>query len=151
MCINENISLIIFLVCSITCIYLFKRNYINDRWIAIAFFYIGLMQILEFIMWVDQECKGPNQIATDIAFWQTILWCTWCDRNSIVFDDQCIGFCCLCFHIQMQEDRLKGQLRNVGRASQNILQILALEQIQIVWSSTLTTHPNSTQIKMFRT
>ena len=73
MCVNEYVSIAIFMICSITCLYLYKRNRVNDRWVAIVFFYIGSMQLIEFVMWLDQECKGANQIATDIGFWQNIF------------------------------------------------------------------------------
>ncbi len=73
MCINENVSLATFTICSLSCIYLFKRNNNNDRWIAVAFAYLGSMQLLEYLMWKDQECKGLNQIATNIGFIHNIL------------------------------------------------------------------------------
>jgi len=31
------------------------------------------MQLLEYLMWIDQECSGLNQIATDLAFVNNIL------------------------------------------------------------------------------
>lgn len=59
--------------CSITCIYLYRRNKPNDRWIAIIFGYLGSMQLLEYLMWVDQGCSGLNQISTDLGFIHNIL------------------------------------------------------------------------------
>jgi hypothetical protein len=73
MCINEKVSLSTFLICSLSCIYLFKRNNKNDRWVAIMFGYLGSMQLLEYLMWKDQECNGLNQFATDIGFIHNIL------------------------------------------------------------------------------
>ncbi len=73
MCVNEYVSLAIFMICSITCLYLFHRNRVNDRWVTIVFFFIGTMQLIEYAMWLDQECKGCNQVATDIGFWQNIF------------------------------------------------------------------------------
>lgn len=73
MCINENISLSVFTLCIATCIYLYKRNNKNDKWIAVLFIYLGSMQFLEYLMWKDQECKGLNQLATNIGFWHNIL------------------------------------------------------------------------------
>jgi hypothetical protein len=73
MCINKEVSISAFIVCSVTCIYLYKRNLQNDRWIAIIFGYFGTMQLLEYLMWIDQECSGLNQIATDLAFIHNIL------------------------------------------------------------------------------
>lgn len=68
MCISEEVSILSFTICSLSCIYLFKRNNKNDRWIAIFFGYLGIMQFLEYLMWKDQECSGLNQYATDLAF-----------------------------------------------------------------------------------
>lgn len=73
MCINENVSLVAFTVCSLSCLYLFKRNNKNDRWIAILFGFAGSMQFLEYLMWKDQECKGLNQTATDLALLNVLL------------------------------------------------------------------------------
>lgn len=69
MCVTKEVSLSVFIICSISCIYLYKRNLVNDRWVAILFGYIGIMQLLEYFMWKDQECKGLNQKTTIIAFY----------------------------------------------------------------------------------
>ena len=73
MCISGEVSISAFVFCSITCVYLYKRNRPNDRWIAIMFGYLGTMQLLEYFMWIDQECSGLNQIATDLGFIHNIL------------------------------------------------------------------------------
>ena len=73
MCINAEVSISAFIFCSITCIYLYMRNKMNDRWIAIFFGYIGIMQLFEYLMWIDQECSGLNQLATDLGFIHNIL------------------------------------------------------------------------------
>ena len=72
MCINAEVSLIAFIYCSTTSYYLYWRNNINDRWIALLFGYIGIMQLLEYIMWIDQKCVGINQLATSIGGWFVI-------------------------------------------------------------------------------
>jgi len=69
MCITEEVSIAAFLICTISCIYLYQRNHLNDRWIAVLFGYIGVIQLLEYFMWRDQECKGLNQKVTRIAFY----------------------------------------------------------------------------------
>ena len=74
MCINAEVSISGFIVCSVTCLYLYKRNKLNDRWIAITFGYIGIIQLLEYLMWIDQECSGLNQIATDLSFYFVITF-----------------------------------------------------------------------------
>lgn len=73
MCINEEVSMITFTVCMVSCFYLYNRNHTNDKWVAIMFGYLGTMQLLEYLMWKDQECNGLNQIATDIGFIHNIL------------------------------------------------------------------------------
>jgi len=73
MCISAEVSMIAFLTCSISCIYLYKRNRTNDRWISLIFGYFGIMQLLEYLMWIDQECSGLNQIATDYSLIHVVL------------------------------------------------------------------------------
>ena len=73
MCVSKEVSLGAFIICSLTCYYLYKRNRVNDRWIALMFGYFGSMQFLEYLMWKDQECNGLNQTATDIGFIHNIL------------------------------------------------------------------------------
>ena len=69
MCITKEVSLSVFIICSLSCIYLYQRNLPNDRWVAILYGYIGIMQLLEYFMWKDQECSGLNQKATKIALY----------------------------------------------------------------------------------
>ena len=69
MCITKEVSISTFLICTISCIYLYQRNNTNDRWVALLFGYIGIMQFLEYLMWCDQECKGLNQKTTIVAFY----------------------------------------------------------------------------------
>jgi len=73
MCISEEVSMGAFIVCMIACIYLYKRDKGNDKWIAILFGYLGTMQFLEFLMWRDQGCTGLNQWATNVGFIHNIL------------------------------------------------------------------------------
>jgi hypothetical protein len=73
MCVSKEVSLGAFILCTIMCLYLFKRNKPNDRWVALFFIYIGCMQYLEYLMWSDQECSGKNQKATEIAFYHNVL------------------------------------------------------------------------------
>ena len=72
MCLNKEISIGVFTVCSVSSVYLFKRNRPNDRWIAIFAGYVGFMQYLEYLMWTDPECTGLNQYATHLGFWHNI-------------------------------------------------------------------------------
>lgn len=69
MCITKGVSITTFLICSLSSIYLYQRNNPNDRWIAVLFGYVGIIQLLEYFMWKDQECKGLNQKTTKIAFY----------------------------------------------------------------------------------
>jgi len=72
MCFNAPVSLITGLTAIYLCGYLIYRNNSNDRIFGIAFLFVSFMQILEFLMWKDQDCNGLNQIATKIAF--ILLW-----------------------------------------------------------------------------
>ena len=73
MCISKEVSLTAFIVSLSTCFFLYNRNNENDRWVALTFGYIGFMQILEVMMWMDQKCSGLNQKATSLAFWHNVL------------------------------------------------------------------------------
>ena len=73
MCISAEVSMIAFLTCSVSSVYLYKRNRPNDRWIAMMFGYLGIMQLLEYLMWMDQECSGLNQTATYLGFLHVVL------------------------------------------------------------------------------
>ena len=73
MCISKEVSLTAFIVSLSTCFFLYNRNNENDRWVALTFGYIGFMQILEVMMWMDQNCSGLNQKATNLAFWHNVL------------------------------------------------------------------------------
>jgi len=73
MCITKEISLLTFTVCSLSCLYLFKRNKKNDRLFSLLFGYIGFVQFLEYLMWIDQECSGFNQKVTKISGYFIIL------------------------------------------------------------------------------
>ena len=68
MCYNTTISLLTFVVMTISTIFLIYRNYPNDRWFAIIFISAGIMQLLEYFMWKDQVCGKINHFATFFAF-----------------------------------------------------------------------------------
>jgi hypothetical protein len=67
MCYNSRISIITFSIMAFSSIFLILRNYPNDRWIAIIFIVVGLMQFLEFLMWSD-NCGKINHYATVFAY-----------------------------------------------------------------------------------
>ena len=64
MCITKEVSLSVFIICSLSCIYLYQRNLPNDRWVAILYGYIGIIQLLEYFMWKDQNCGLMNDLAS---------------------------------------------------------------------------------------
>jgi len=67
MCYNSRVSIITFSIMAISSIFLILRNYPNDRWFAIIFIVVGLMQFLEFLMWSD-NCGKINHYATVFAY-----------------------------------------------------------------------------------
>jgi hypothetical protein len=68
MCINAKVSIITFLTSLTLCLYLFKRNNVNDRVLAIWIFSFSLMQLIEYFMWNDYDNKNNiNNIATKIG------------------------------------------------------------------------------------
>lgn len=68
MCYSTTISLLTFAIMIISTIYLFYRNYPNDRWFSIIFISAGIMQLIEYFMWRNQSCGMTNHIATILAF-----------------------------------------------------------------------------------
>lgn len=73
MCINLEVSIGAF-VASMGCsIYMWTRNLENDRFVAYAFGYAGTMQLLETLLWVDQNCGKLNRTVTEISRWQVAL------------------------------------------------------------------------------
>ena len=73
MCVSKEVSLVAFVVAIAACIRLGVRGYVNDRWIAVTLGYIATMQLLEFLMHLDQPCGDVNRAATQVAFWQNLL------------------------------------------------------------------------------
>ena len=68
MCYNKSVSLITFLVMAISTACLIYRNYPNDRWFAIVFISVGIMQLIEYFMWANKSCGLVNHLATIGAF-----------------------------------------------------------------------------------
>ncbi|MBE34500.1 MAG: hypothetical protein CMI16_02900 [Opitutaceae bacterium] len=74
MCVNWQVSLLAFVVAEAACLALWVRNRPHhDRWVSLFSGYIGLMQLLEFLMWRDQACGAVNVAATQLAFVQNLL------------------------------------------------------------------------------
>ena len=73
MCFNKQISLITFAVLICSSIFIIWRNYKNDRWFSIIFISAGIMQLLEYFMWVDQKCGMINHWATVFAYITLLL------------------------------------------------------------------------------
>ena len=55
MCWNAEVSLITFLTSAVMCVYLWYRNEVNDRSIALWIFSFSLMQLFEFFMWINMK------------------------------------------------------------------------------------------------
>ena len=68
MCINLEVSLLSYIIGIILFIAVYKRNKYNDMWISVLMVYILQIQLLEAIMWLDQDCTGINQMASKIAY-----------------------------------------------------------------------------------
>ena len=66
---NKEVSLGSFIIISLVCIMLFKRNLPNDRLMAIFIMGYGSMQLFETIIWVGIEYNKPiiNKIGTVLA------------------------------------------------------------------------------------
>tara|TARA_A100001015_G_scaffold306090_1_gene399839 strand:+ start:1236 stop:1874 length:639 start_codon:yes stop_codon:yes gene_type:complete len=66
MCWNSTSSLVSFITGYTICFILFKRNQNYDRFYALCFFWILLVQLLEYFMWKDQKCQKMNNISNQI-------------------------------------------------------------------------------------
>lgn len=73
MCISFEISVVSYIF-GLTLFYLiYERGMYNDQWIAMFMIFILQIQLLEAVMWKDQECSGSNQTASMLAYFFTIL------------------------------------------------------------------------------
>jgi len=66
MCYSAEVSLGTFTSVSLVCIYLWIRNHKIDRAVSLILFIIGLMQLLEYILWINQECNTVNKTVTKL-------------------------------------------------------------------------------------
>jgi hypothetical protein len=66
MCYSSEVSLGTFTGVSAICIYLWIRNNKIDRAVSLILFVIGFMQLLEWILWENQECNNINKAVTAI-------------------------------------------------------------------------------------
>ena len=73
MCINITASIGAAIVNAACSAYLFKRNLVGDRFLALTLGYIGTMQWLEVAMHADPDCGSLNRNATRLAQWQNAL------------------------------------------------------------------------------
>ena len=69
MCWNKEVSLGSFIIISLVCCLLYKRNLHNDRLMAIFIMGYGSMQLFETIIWIGIEYNKPiiNKIGTILA------------------------------------------------------------------------------------
>ena len=73
MCFNLEVSVATFVVSIVCCLALFVRDNVNDRFIALYCGFVAFMQLLEALMWLDQQCTGLNEWATRVAKWHNAL------------------------------------------------------------------------------
>jgi hypothetical protein len=64
MCYSKETSAVTFVYSTALIAWLWKRNYPNDRFMAIFAFSIALMQAVEYLLWSDQKCGALNNAAT---------------------------------------------------------------------------------------
>ena len=74
MCYDAKTSINVFLFSFVISLFLFWRNYPLDRFIAFIFFFIMIMQIIEYFMWIDQDCKKSNRSILEIEFNHNGYW-----------------------------------------------------------------------------
>lgn len=67
MCYNKDVSLATYIIGSVASLYLLITGDKYDKHIGLfALFYIQI-QLFEYLIWIDQECKTTNSIATKLA------------------------------------------------------------------------------------
>jgi hypothetical protein len=66
MCYSSEVSIGTFTGVTAICIYLWFRNNKIDRAVSLILFVIGFMQLLEWILWENQDCNAINQAVTAI-------------------------------------------------------------------------------------
>ena len=67
MCYNKDASIYSYIGASIISIILFKKGDIFDKSVALYSLIFVQMQLAEYFMWLDQECKNTNHFATVYA------------------------------------------------------------------------------------
>lgn len=104
MCYNKETSLQTFSVTLFSSIFMFIRNYDNDRFLATSFVIISFMQLAEYFMWLDQGCGKMNHYATKSALFilllqpLSILLSLYVYGNLTISKD-IIFYVCLCMFI----------------------------------------------------
>jgi hypothetical protein len=61
MCYSAEVSIGTFVAVSAASLYLWMRNKGIDRGIALVLFIVSLMQLFEFILWINPECNDANK------------------------------------------------------------------------------------------
>jgi len=64
MCYNANVSLGTYIIGMIGSIYLYTLNYIPE---SILYTFVIQMQLIEYFLWKNQECKKTNEITTKLG------------------------------------------------------------------------------------
>uniref|UniRef100_A0A6C0BBJ0 Uncharacterized protein n=1 Tax=viral metagenome TaxID=1070528 RepID=A0A6C0BBJ0_9ZZZZ len=64
MCYSAEVSLGTFSAVTLICIYLWIRNNKIDRAVALILLFSVLMQLFEYILWLNQECNLTNKIVS---------------------------------------------------------------------------------------
>ncbi|KAL4443988.1 hypothetical protein ABPG75_011725 [Micractinium tetrahymenae] len=70
MCWSLRVSLGSWALVAALAAFLWRRAWRNDRWFAALLLFVGQVQALEAVLWLDQGCSGPNQAAT----WVLLGW-----------------------------------------------------------------------------
>lgn len=66
MCYSAEVSIGTFAAVGTACLYLWMRNQGIDRGIACVLFIISLMQLFEYILWINPECNNANKTISAI-------------------------------------------------------------------------------------
>jgi hypothetical protein len=68
MCFSKEISIITYIIGIIGSILLYNKNNLRDNKIlSIFFIWVIQMQMIDFILWINQECNNTNKIITKLG------------------------------------------------------------------------------------
>jgi len=67
MCFSKEISLFSFLYGTITSLLVYRLGSDNDKLVGLFIMYVSLMQLIEYLLWINQHCNKRNKIISIVG------------------------------------------------------------------------------------